>query len=99
MATISENVEASFGVKTEGIPPVDTPIVFLAGEFGCNPEWYIGFCFQSSLEGQGLGFYIYSWFLGFPANYPGFHAPPYKGFYRLIVDTDLLAFIKKNQGG
>lgn len=69
---------------TDTLPPVETPILFLAGECGCTPHWYPGFCWQSSLPGQRMQFYVYPQFFGYPANNPPFHAPPYLGQWRLF---------------
>lgn len=62
-----------------GIPPVNKEIIFLAGEFGCRPEWYRGFCWQSSEPWQELKFYIFPETLGMPSGYPPFNSPPYLG--------------------
>jgi hypothetical protein len=78
---------------TFDIPPLNTPIMFLAGESGQVPHWYAGFAWQSSLPNQPLKFYVYSWFLGFPANYPPFNAAPYRGKWYVIKDPAMLAII------
>jgi hypothetical protein len=66
------------------LPPVETPILFLAGEFGCTPHWYPGFAWQSSAPEQQMQFYIYPEFMGYPPSNPPFHAPPYLGKWKKI---------------
>jgi hypothetical protein len=63
-------------------PPVDTPIWFLAGEFGCTPKWYAGFVWQSSAPGQEMQFFVDPRYFGYPENNPPFHAPPYLGQWK-----------------
>lgn len=74
-------------------PPQNTPIYFLAGEWGCTPHLYPGFCWQSTLPGQPLKFYIYPWALGFDRDNPPFNAPPYLGEWQPIRDQGMLDFI------
>jgi hypothetical protein len=76
----------------KGFPPTDTPILFLAGEWGCSPSWYPGICFQSSLPGQEVQFMIFPWFFGYPKNNPMFHAPPFLGQW--IDMTSYLEYFK-----
>lgn len=78
---------------SDDLPPIEAPILFLAGEFGQEPRWYPGFCWQSSLPGQMMKFYVYPWHFGFPAYYPPFGAPPYLGEWRLITDVKVLEYI------
>lgn len=78
------------------IPPTETPILFFAGEFGQPPTWYPGFCWQSSLPGQPLKFYIYPWHFGFDPLNPPFGAPPYLGQWQPITDAGVLRFIKEH---
>lgn len=79
------------GEGSESTPPLETPIIFLAGEFGCTPRWYPGFTWQSSEPGQEVQFYIYPWALGLSSDYPPFHAPPYLGQWQPITDPEVLA--------
>jgi hypothetical protein len=66
------------------MPPLDTPIWFLAAEWGCQPKWYPGFVWQSSAPGQEPQFYIYPEFFGYPKENPPFHSPPYLGEWKPI---------------
>ena len=63
-------------------PPIETPILFLAGEWGCTPRWYPGYCWESNVPGQTMKFYVYAWFLGYPATNPPFGSPPYLGKWK-----------------
>lgn len=67
-------------------PPLDTPIMFLAGEWGCTPRWYHGFAWQSTAPNQELKFYVYPQFLGYDRNNPPFNAPPYLGKWRPALE-------------
>jgi hypothetical protein len=82
-------------IKT-GIPPLDTPIIFLAAEFGCDPAWYPGWCFQSSLPGQEVSYYVFPFHYGYPATNPPFHAPPYLNQYAIIKDSNILKVIHES---
>lgn len=68
-------------------PPVETPILFLAGEWGCTPHWYHGFCWQSKGQNQEMQFYVYPEYFGFDPKNPPFHAPPYLGEWKLLQKT------------
>lgn len=76
------------------LPPIETPILFLAGEFGCTPTWYPGFCWQSSLPDQLMKFYVYPWHFGFDPLNPPFGAPPYLGEWKPITNPKVLKYIK-----
>jgi hypothetical protein len=78
---------------TFDIPPLDTPIMFLAGEFGQIPHWFAGFAWQSSAPNQPLKFYVYPWFLGYPRDNPPFNSSPYLGKFYPIKDQNILDFI------
>lgn len=70
-------------VILQGIPPLDTRIFFLAGEWGCSPHWFYGYVWQSSAPNQPLQFYIVH-----SEKEPPFHAPEYRGKY--ILATELM---------
>ena len=82
--------------ENSNFPPLNVPILFLAGEFGWPGTWYSGFAWQSSLPGQPVKFYVYPWSLGLPADYPPFNAPPYLGEWHPITEPAVLDFIKEN---
>lgn len=79
------------------MPPLETPIYFLAGEFSCTERWYPGFCWQSSAPNQELKFYVYPWHYGFSTTNPPFNAPPYLGQWKPITDQKVLDFINKKE--
>lgn len=79
-----------------GDPPTEIPIVYLAGEFGCEYTWFIGFCTKSSGQNDETSYFTFPWFMGYPVKNPPFHAPVYRGIYRLILDCELRDFIYFN---
>ena len=63
------------------MPPLNTRIFFLAGEWGCSPCWYYGYVWQSSDTNQRPQFYVIR-----GEAYPPFHAPEYQGKYIIIEE-------------
>jgi hypothetical protein len=75
-------------------PPLETPIWFLASEFGCEPEWFAGFMWRSKAPGQEPKFFIYPEFIGLPSGYPPFNAPPYAGKWKRIKNKIILSTLR-----
>lgn len=75
-------------------PPVDTPIMFLAGEWGCDARWYAGYAHKpytmstDPVDQEKILFMVYPLFMGYPPGNPPFHAPEYRGVWREMTSWE-----------